>query len=74
MRQITESRVRHFDFFGGWIIQIRTGNYRHWYMPMEETTYGVLDSEQYNVYPTEEAALARLGEILASEGKAEALQ
>lgn len=64
-RQITEGRVLHLDILDGWIIQIKTERSgRYWHVPMEETTYGVLDSEEWNVYPTEEAAKARLAEIV----------
>jgi hypothetical protein len=48
------------DFFGGWTVQKRSPGRRWWYWPDEDATFGVLDSQTPNVYPTEKKALRRI--------------
>lgn len=66
VREILESRVIRVEMLGGWVVQVRTrGSGRHWYIPEEETTYGVLDSQTHTAYATRDLAEARLKEIVS---------
>lgn len=55
-------RVRHIEFLGGWLIQ-ESRDGRYWFHPAEETKYGILDSETYTTYPTEDSAHARIASL-----------
>ena len=55
-------RVRHFDFWRGWVVQVSKDG-RYWYHPREEVTYGILDSEFPNVYDTEDQAHTRIASL-----------